>query len=827
MSERTFSLVFSGRLVPGRNAAEVEAEFTRRFGAARTKVLFSGKPVTVNRDLGRDDAQKKQKIFEKLGIVVQLVAMTPEPVELSLADAPVTPPKTRAPEPQPEKPIAPPQETEIGVLPDRSAPRRASKASRNVYSPAEIAEAFRDTVEIPPASRNYFARLVPVTALMLLLPLVYVVITLLSGIGTVWLMVTGFGWLADDPSFLRLVGVASCVLGTGLLTLFLLRPLIARIDGGPQPVRLDPGREPILFDLVERVTDAVGAPMPEEILLDSDANASARLTHGAFSSGLTLTIGMPLLYGLDMQSLTGVLAHEFGHFTQKVGMRSSALVHQVNYWFYRQANERDRWDRLVDEWGESEHLVLSLAAVLAQIGSALVRLLLNLLSTLASVFSFSLSRQMEYDADRYEIGLVGSAAYEKTATAMRLLGIGHQIAVDDLMMAFDSDKKVNNLPKLAALKTAAFSEKERQNILAHVEEVNPSVFDSHPSDRERIRKAVEANMPARFVHTGPAEKLLREPDRLGQLVTLQWYRSCGVNVAPNQLTPIEEFASESDLVRNADESVRDYFGDLDSGTMFLPLLMPATLAKLDDARLTNALEQVKEDLRQRKTDFLLLRKRMDEDIEFQTYYRHALFWRRAGFEIDLNAYRLPLTTTVVAEMTAKLAAYKASENEARAGFRRCIELQGQRLSLGLELAVRRGQAEAAEVERLRRAYAAIASADDDNRQLQECGERIDLLLQVLDALPDDPKYTRQLESENKDNKELQRRIRRALGNTPDPFTANAPLTNVLPDAYDGPGERQVTSALDDAARMIRSLGRTSYKVLGRMAAIALAAERHG
>ena len=55
----------------------------------------------------------------------------------------------------------------------------------------------------------------------------------------------------------------------------------------------------MLFELVDRITDVVGSPMPHEILVDSVVNASARLTHGAFSKGLTLTIGMPLIYGLD------------------------------------------------------------------------------------------------------------------------------------------------------------------------------------------------------------------------------------------------------------------------------------------------------------------------------------------------------------------------------------------------------------------------------------------------------------------------------------------------------------------------------------------------
>ena len=824
LQKSTFRLVFDGRLVPGRNPVDIEADFTRRFGEATAKTVFSGKSVTLNRNLSREDAQKRQRIFEQLGVVVQVVPSSPITAELSLVDAPApATPEPVALQPAPLQEDQP-QKADFGVLPDRSRARSKKAPTSTTYSQAELADAFKDTTEIPPASRNYLAKLIPVTALMLLLPFVYFAITLLSGAGTLWVAVEGFSWFADRPGYGRLIGVSASLLGMLLLTVFLLRPLVARIDRGPQPVRLDPSREPVLFDLVDRITDAVGAPMPDEILVDSEANASAHLTRGAFSKGLTLTIGMPLLYGLDMQSLTGVLAHEFGHFTQRVGMRSSALVHQVNYWFHRQVHERDSWDRFVDKWLETENVILTLAAIIAQLGSFLVRLLLQLLSILASLFSYSLSREMEFDADRYEINLVGSSAYEKTAERMRMLGAGHQVAVADLSLAFDSDKKVDNLPKLAVLKTSRFTDRERKEIMSYVEETNTSVFDTHPSDKERIRKAMKANAEASFSHTGPAEKLLREPDRLGKLVTLQWYRSLGIHVTPDDLTPLEEFASETDLLKTADQSMRAYFGDLAITPQYLPLATTSALAKLNDAQLVATLESIKEKLRVGKTDFMLLHKRMSEDAEYQVYYRQALFWRRANFEIDLHAYRLPLTTSQVPEITEKLAGYKASENESRAAFRHCVELQGQRLSIGLEIARRNNKVDGDELEQLRRAYSALAATEADLTKIRECGERIDLLLQGLNALPEEQKFQRQLNSDSSTNEQLQRRIRASLGTVADPFANDASLGDVLPNEYDGPGERETPTALNDAARIIRSLERTTDKVLGRMSEIALVAE---
>jgi Zn-dependent protease with chaperone function len=71
-------------------------------------------------------------------------------------------------------------------------------------------------------------------------------------------------------------------------------------------------------------------------LLDLQVNASASFRRGflsLFSRDLTLTIGLPLVAGLTVRQLGGVLAHEFGHFAQGAGMRLTFVVRSVNAWF--------------------------------------------------------------------------------------------------------------------------------------------------------------------------------------------------------------------------------------------------------------------------------------------------------------------------------------------------------------------------------------------------------------------------------------------------------------------------------------------------------------
>ena len=828
--QQTYSLVFDGRVVPGRNAADVESDFSDRFGAATAAKVFSGGTVTLNRNQGRNEARQKQAIYEKLGILVQIVPTATTDAGLTIAENPAPPPPPAQQPARNEQSVPPvasqagasenPKPAAFGELPDRAA-SPAQKKSSNVYTKAELAEAFKDAVEMPPASRDYLHKLIPVTLLMLLLPIIYVAITLLSAAATYSLAINGYYWFIDSPGYLTLLGYAGSLLGISLLTLFLLRPFVAGGHRGPKPVRVDPQREPILYELVDRVTDAVGAPMPHEILLDSDANASARLTRGAFSKELTLTIGMPLMHGLDLQSLTGVLAHEFGHFTQQVGMSASTLVHEINYWFYRQIHERDNWDRFVDKWLDSGFAIFQIAAILAQIGSFIVRSLLHLLATLASAVSSSLSRQMEYDADRYEIGLVGSAAFESTSINMRRLVAGHQDAMQDVLLALDGDSKVDNLPKLATMKAERLTQEQLNKIRADVDLVDTNTFDTHPPDRDRIRRAQEADLPAQFVHTGPAERLLREPERLSKLVTLQWYRSIGIDLTPKDMTPLAKFTSESDLLDSADSALKNYFGDTVQPD-FLSLLDKKALAAADDDKLTDVLAKLTATARERESGLQEALESLWESLEYQDIYRHALAWRKADYPIDLNGYSRPITTDDPEKIAGKISKYKSAEADARRALHPVLDSRGKRLSIALELGARHGAADPAEIEALRKAYASLSATDSTMTQIQYSGERMEFLLQIREMAPDDQKHIRNLKSSLTENLMLQRQMHVALDNTADPFAQGSSLADLLPPV---PGnEDDALGALDCAARLMRVTGRTSFKVLGRMAEIAIAAE---
>ncbi|MDJ0910638.1 MAG: M48 family metalloprotease [Woeseiaceae bacterium] len=815
-----FRVVFNGRLIEGKTLAEVREAFTEKFGEKIARSVFARSNVVLKKGLEREQAEKFQRLFGSLGMETSLEEELPAGFQLSLEDEP----KQQAMGAQAAAQPAADSPSEKGVIQGRG---KAKAAPRNeTYTLQQIRSAFKGTVDLPDPPAGYTSRLVGVAIMMLMLPLAYVGIALLSVVLTLWIVFGGRAWYFSvfDPGYVSIFLYAAILIGSLMLTAFLFKPLIARAPKGPEPVRVDPSREPVLFCLVGEITDAIGAPAPDEILLDTEVNASAKLTRGPLSNELTLTIGLPLIWGADVNTLAGILAHEFGHFTQKWGMRAYYVTHWINYWFYRQIHGRDRWDLFVDEMMRRDAPVLGLAAIFASLGSALCRVIMSGLSYLASVISFSYSRQAEFDADRYQTGLLGSDRYEKTAERITLLGAAYQVTLSDLDMAMDAGRKVNNLPRMVALRADGFSADEIKRITASIEEVNTSIFDTHPTDQERIRQARDAGMRAKFELQGSARGLLRDLERLSQVATLQWYRSFGIAATADELLPIEEFESETDALTHASESIEKYFGVLGDYPLHVELPAAKLVAKVATEKLVAGLVGLNEKLRTSRNELAGRRDRLRLNTEYQWSYRHAQFWRKAGLEIDLSAYQVRLETADPDEIAGKLAGLRQSEGELLRDLRAGAELLGKKLAVAMELARRDDPELVDEIDRLRAAYITVGHTFDEEKSLTESCVNMEMLMEGCGMLPDMPEFPRRLKQETDRNERIQNRIREILSRTRDPSKPGLTLADALPDRVE-PGDREPPEVLQDAGSVVRQVGRLGFRILGQMAEIALAAEQ--
>ncbi len=128
---------------------------------------------------------------------------------------------------------------------------------------------------------------------------------------------------------------------------FLVKPFFSRFRDEGRRRSLTRKGEPLLFELVDCICEATGAPVPQRIDVDYQVNASAKPERGVWSAAsarMVLTIGVPLITSLSATQLTGILAHEFGHFSQRLGMTATLIINNVNLWFTRLVYQRDQFD---------------------------------------------------------------------------------------------------------------------------------------------------------------------------------------------------------------------------------------------------------------------------------------------------------------------------------------------------------------------------------------------------------------------------------------------------------------------------------------------------
>ena len=210
--------------------------------------------------------------------------------------------------------------------------------------------------------------------MMVLLPALYVGLVALPIVGVSWHLVVNsryFGQsLIASMLYLAVLPVAAIVV------FFLIKPIFARAAKRQHAHRLERNEQRFLFTFIEALCRAVGASPPARIEVDVLINASAGFHLDMVTRtrrGAVLRIGLPLVAGMRLRELTGVLAHEFGHFRQGSGMRMNQRIHSIQTWFARAVYERDGWDEALAEVVHETNRSLFVIAQLGRFGVWLSR----------------------------------------------------------------------------------------------------------------------------------------------------------------------------------------------------------------------------------------------------------------------------------------------------------------------------------------------------------------------------------------------------------------------------------------------------------------------
>ncbi|TLX72982.1 hypothetical protein E9993_16065 [Labilibacter sediminis] len=235
------------------------------------------------------------------------------------------------------------------------------------------------------------------------------------------LLVLGAAYLVHEAIFydLNVINKWTILLKIGavasslMLFVFTLK-FIFKLKNHPikNRVKLHKKDYPDIWEFVYQICKETGAPKPKNIYVDPDVNAYVAYSNMWLSLFMPvrkeLTIGLGLVSCLNLSEFKAVISHEFGHFSQR-SMTIGSYINTANTIIHDMIFSRDKWDEILEKWQQLDFR-LSFAAYILMPVIWLIRQLLNLFYQLLNILYSSLSREMEFNADKVAVKTSGSEA---------------------------------------------------------------------------------------------------------------------------------------------------------------------------------------------------------------------------------------------------------------------------------------------------------------------------------------------------------------------------------------------------------------------------------
>ena len=446
-------------------------------------------------------------------------------------------------------------------------PRMSSRggSSAGPMSPEMVLSCFEGDMPRKRGSLTYALGLLVVAIAMLLLPLIYLAIIAAAGWVLVWHVQNNIG-VVHVHSALTLIEwlllyLTPAIIGS-VVVLFLLKPLIAQPIQPSVPFPIFEEDQPALFVLIRRICQLTGAPLPRSVEVDCRVNAAVSLKHGFWGLFLPLkmdlVIGLPLVAGLTLPQFSGLLAHEFGHFTQGLGLRLGWLIMSINGWLARTCLERDKWDVWLHHMASSESLYWALSFSLARRAVKMSRKVIELLMLAGHGISAFMSRQQEYDADRCAILLAGSDTFAALSRRSRELGAGDELPLHALLKSLAGRRIPEDYPAYILGRLGEIPPATLEKIVAEGAKQETQWYDIHPSQRDRLAAARHLAQSGVFHADAPASAVFHGFPVLCKLVTEHFYEdTLGLPLHELTVVPGHKLTAEAhaqDLIQNELES---------------------------------------------------------------------------------------------------------------------------------------------------------------------------------------------------------------------------------------------------------------------------------
>jgi len=234
------------------------------------------------------------------------------------------------------------------------------------------------------------------------------IITLGLTYSAIWFLF--FAFTTSGVHFLIVFALGFLLLSVAI-TIFVFKFLFKKNSNytGEQ-IEITKETNPKLFQLIEETAKKVGTNFPSRIYIDGSNNAFVKSPNSFigtfFSNKLELTLGIGLINSVTVLELKAIVAHEFGHFSQK-SLKIKTLAYQLNRAISDMLYDNEKYDEWVTKWFDRG--IYAVFIYVATKYNNCVKAILTFFSKLVTLNFLALSRQLEFHADEISATVCGPA----------------------------------------------------------------------------------------------------------------------------------------------------------------------------------------------------------------------------------------------------------------------------------------------------------------------------------------------------------------------------------------------------------------------------------
>jgi Zn-dependent protease with chaperone function len=359
---------------------------------------------------------------------------------------------------------------------------------------------------------NNFKKMTTKAIISIALFLIVYILLLFLAIGlTILSVIGGFYIIAAKPMAITIgLGIGLASLGFFILS-FLFKFIFKKhkIDRS-HLTEITEETEPKLFKFINDIVEEVDTDFPKKIYLSTEVNAGVFYDSSFWSMFFpikkNLQIGLGLINTITEQEFKAIMAHEFGHFSQK-SMKVGSYVYNVNQVIFNMLYDNESFDKMIQKWANISGYFSIFVLISVRIIKG-IQWILKKMYNYININYLALSREMEFHAYEVAANVTGFLPLKESLLRMDLADHSYSSVINFYENKLSENIKSENIYKeqsfvlsfLAAENGLPF-----KNNLPLVSSIELSKFNkskliikdqwaSHPTTEERISNLERLNI---------------------------------------------------------------------------------------------------------------------------------------------------------------------------------------------------------------------------------------------------------------------------------------------------------------------------------------------